>query len=185
MSYLGNRRHARDDPPPPLDVNAEMEARATPGQRAADWVAATMGSWRFILVQSAILLAWVVLNVAGWIGHWDPYPFILMNLVLSMQAAFAAPIIMMSQNRQAQRDRLEAHRDLVTDTKAEEEIREMMERLAEQEAMLRRILACVDPPSGRMPHTWSAADPHAPQDGGDGGDGPGPGSLAQRGSSFP
>ncbi|MGC4192502.1 MAG: DUF1003 domain-containing protein [Thermomicrobiales bacterium] len=61
-----------------------------------------MGSWRFIIIQTAILISWIALNVIGWTHHWDPYPFILLNLALSFQAAYSAPIIMMSQNRQAQ-----------------------------------------------------------------------------------
>jgi len=75
------------------------------GQRVADRFAAVMGSWPFIIGQSIILVAWVVLNIAAWVQHWDPYPFILLNLMLSFQAAYAAPIIMMSQNRQEERDR--------------------------------------------------------------------------------
>ena len=66
------------------------------GQRIADAVAATMGSWKFIIIQSTLLLAWVTLNVTAWQRHWDPYPFILLNLALSFQAAYAAPFIMMS-----------------------------------------------------------------------------------------
>ncbi len=72
----------------------------TTGQRIADTVAATMGSWKFIIIQSVILLAWIALNITAYIEHWDPYPFILLNLALSFQAAYAAPFIMMSQNRQ-------------------------------------------------------------------------------------
>lgn len=64
-----------------------------------------MGSWKFIIFQSVFLLVWVILNVTAWISHWDPYPFILMNLTLSFQAAYAAPFIMMSQNRMSSIDR--------------------------------------------------------------------------------
>jgi uncharacterized membrane protein len=76
------------------------------GQRAADTIANGMGSWTFIITQSVVIAVWVVLNVVGSIEHWDPYPFILLNLLFSTQAAYAAPIIMMSQNRQAQKDHL-------------------------------------------------------------------------------
>ena len=69
------------------------------GQRVADRVAAIVGSWRFIIIQTTLLLAWIALNVVAYVQHWDPYPFILLNLVLSFQAAYTAPIIMMSQNR--------------------------------------------------------------------------------------
>jgi uncharacterized membrane protein len=135
-TLLGNARAAARR----RSVNEILESETTVGQRAADWVAAQMGSWHFIISQSVILAAWVALNVAAWVRHWDPYPFILMNLVLSMQAAYAAPIIMMSQNRQAARDRLEAHNDFLTDCKAEEEVRQIMDHLEAQDHMLREIL---------------------------------------------
>ena len=115
--------------PPIQNVNALYEEQLTLGQRISDGVANIMGSWPFIIIQSIILFFWIVLNVVAWIQHWDPYPFILMNLVLSMQAAYAAPIIMMSQNRQAAKDRLEAHHDFIINQKAEEEIRVIMENL--------------------------------------------------------
>ena len=99
-------------------------------------MAALIGSWEFLITQSIILGIWVGLNVAAWIHHWDPYPFILMNLILSIQAAYAAPIIMMSQNRQAARDHLEAHNDYVINKKAEEEIRAILEHNAAQNEAL-------------------------------------------------
>ena len=123
--------------PPIQDTNKLFEAQLTRGQRIADWVATTMGSWSFIITQSILLLVWVVLNVVAWFRHWDPYPFILMNLVLSVQAAYAAPIIMMSQNRQADRDRLEAHNDYLVNKKAEEEVRAILEHnSAQNDALL-------------------------------------------------
>lgn len=98
------------------------EAHPQLGARVADAVARTVGSWRFILIQSSILLAWIVLNVVGYIRAWDPYPFILLNLVLSFQAAYTAPIIMMSQNRQSEIDRRQAENDYRINVKAEMEI---------------------------------------------------------------
>jgi uncharacterized membrane protein len=121
------------------DANKLFDAQLTRGQRAADWLASKMGSWLFIVIQSIILAAWAVLNVVAWISHWDPYPFILMNLVLSMQAAYAAPVIMMSQNRQADRDRVEAHNDFMVNKKAEEEIRVILEHNAAQNDTLATI----------------------------------------------
>jgi uncharacterized membrane protein len=94
----------------------------TIGQRIADTVAATMGSWRFIIIQSVLLLVWIVLNVTAYIQQWDPYPFILLNLALSFQAAYAAPFIMMSQNRQQDVDRKHAENDFQVNVKAELEI---------------------------------------------------------------
>ena len=96
--------------------------RLTLGQRVADLVASIMGSWRFIIIQSAILLAWIILYITAWIEHWDPYPFILLNLALSFQAAYAAPFIMMSQNRQQDIDRQAAENDYQVNIKAELEI---------------------------------------------------------------
>jgi uncharacterized membrane protein len=88
-----------------------------------------MGSWRFIIIQSLILAAWVILNVIAVIQHWDPYPFILLNLMLSFQAAYAAPIIMMSQNRQAAIDRVDAKHDYEVNQKAELEIELLQDKL--------------------------------------------------------
>ena len=101
----------------------------TVGQKVADKVAATMGSWPFIIVQSAILFVWIVLNVTAFINKWDPYPFILLNLALSFQAAYAAPFIMMSQNRQAAIDRAAAQTDYSINAKAELEIELLHQKL--------------------------------------------------------
>jgi uncharacterized membrane protein len=109
----------------------DQAASLTAGQRIADLVAATMGSWRFIIVQSSILLAWLALNVTAWIQHWDPYPFILLNLALSFQAAYAAPFIMMSQNRQQDIDRKDAAADYQINIKAELEIELLHQKLDE------------------------------------------------------
>lgn len=100
------------------------------GERIADSVANGMGSWGFIIVQTIFVIIWMMLNVIGLMEHWDPFPFILLNLIFSTQAAYAAPIIMMSQNRQAARDRDQAEADYETNLKAKEEIEELQERLA-------------------------------------------------------
>lgn len=92
------------------------------GQRLADSVANGMGSWRFIIWQSIFVAVWMMLNVIGYIRHWDAYPFILLNLIFSTQAAYAAPIIMMSQNRQGERDRMQAQEDFRTNLEAKQEI---------------------------------------------------------------
>ena len=94
----------------------------TSGQRIADTVATVMGSWTFIICQSIILFVWIVLNITAYVERWDPYPFILLNLALSFQAAYAAPIIMMSQNRQQDIDRKAAEHDYQINIKAELEI---------------------------------------------------------------
>lgn len=92
------------------------------GERLADAVASNVGSWSFIAIQSVLLTLWIVANSIAWFLSWDPYPFILLNLVLSFQAAFTAPIIMMSQNRQSTIDRRNAQHDYDVNAKAELEI---------------------------------------------------------------
>jgi uncharacterized membrane protein len=92
------------------------------GGRIADAVAKGMGSWRFIIAQTILVVLWMALNVVGFMYHWDVYPFILLNLLFSTQAAYAAPIIMMSQNRQSERDRLHAEADYRTNKDAKLEI---------------------------------------------------------------
>ena len=126
--------------PPVRNVNDIEIERLTRGQRAADRVAAIVGSWTFIATQSMILVAWAWLNLTAWIRHWDPYPFILMNLFLSLQAAYTAPMLMMSQNRLAARDRLEAHNDYEINRKAEEEVRAVLDHLSAQDEALTRIV---------------------------------------------
>ncbi len=95
---------------------------STFGEKLADNVANGMGSWKFIIWQTIIVLIWMTLNIIGFVKHWDAYPFILLNLIFSTQAAYAAPIIMMSQNRQSQRDRLQADNDYQTNVDAKKEI---------------------------------------------------------------
>ncbi len=99
------------------------------GQRLADSVANGMGSWAFIIIQSILVIVWMVCNLVGFIYHWDVYPFILLNLVFSTQAAYAAPIIMMSQNRQSERDRIQAMKDYLTNTEAKLEIEQLQIQL--------------------------------------------------------
>lgn len=99
------------------------------GQRLADKVANGMGSWRFIIIQTVIVALWMLLNVIGFVYHWDVYPFILLNLLFSTQAAYAAPIIMMAQNRQSERDRIQANNDYRTNVEAKKEIEELLAKL--------------------------------------------------------
>ena len=129
----------KHDHPEVQNVNEILEKRATFGQKVADIVADKMGSWKFIIIQSLILMVWLILNVTAFIYHWDPYPFILMNLILSLQAAYTAPIIMMSQNRQAERDRLEAKNDYMVNLKAEHEVRAILDHLHAQNEALDKI----------------------------------------------
>jgi uncharacterized membrane protein len=96
------------------------------GERVADGFAATVGSWKFIIAQSVLLALWVVLNLIAWSRHWDPYPFILLNLALSFQAAYASPIIMMSQNRQARLSERRNRLDLQINLLSEQENTQML-----------------------------------------------------------
>jgi uncharacterized membrane protein len=116
------------------NTNREFEGRLTFGQRIADKVASFGGSWTFIIIFAAVLLSWVVLNsfiLARRGDSFDPYPYILLNLFLSMLAAIQAPVIMMSQNRQAAKDRLDAAHDYEVNLKAELEILSLHEKLDE------------------------------------------------------
>jgi len=119
------------------NVNQVAEEQMTFGQHVADRVADTIGSWRFIITQSIILTVWITLNVIASIKHlswaWDVYPFILLNLALSFQAAYSGPVIMMSQNRQSLKDRLAAEVDHEVNTKAELEINNLMRHIEELE----------------------------------------------------
>jgi uncharacterized membrane protein len=101
------------------NVNALQEEHTTFGQHAADVLAAKAGSWTFILSFLAVLGVWIGVNIVVLVHHWDPYPFILLNLVLSCLAAIQAPIIMMSQQRQATRDRMQTESDYQVNVKAE------------------------------------------------------------------
>ena len=116
------------------------------GQRLADSVANGMGSWKFIIWQTIIVMAWMVLNVILIATHrWDPYPYILLNLVFSTQAAYAAPIIMMAQNRQNDRDRAQADADYKTNCETKNEIEELQKRLNAIEVdKLDKILAMLN-----------------------------------------
>jgi uncharacterized membrane protein len=135
-----NRRaHRHKHPTPALGVTAHGELPApTRGQRLADTVAATIGSWRFIAIQSTAIAVWIAGNVVSGAAAWDPYPFILLNLLLSFQAAYTAPAIMMSQNRQSELDRKHAENDYEVNVKAELEIEllhEKIDLLKEQELL--------------------------------------------------
>jgi uncharacterized membrane protein len=112
-----------------IGLETSLNTHRTFGERVADGFAAIVGSWTFIVVQSLLLAAWIALNVVGYIRAWDPYPFILLNLALSFQAAYATPIIMMSQNRQAKIADLRNHLDLQINLLAEQESTETLRLL--------------------------------------------------------
>jgi uncharacterized membrane protein len=123
----------------------EHKDNLTFGSRLADKVATGMGSWRFIIIQTCIVAVWMGLNVVALVNHWDPYPFILLNLLFSTQAAYAAPIIMMAQNRQNERDRMHAEADYQTNIDAKLEIEALTIKLNKLEVdKLDKIIAMLD-----------------------------------------
>ncbi len=146
---------------PVININ-QIDAEAlTTGQRIADGLASVMGSWAFIIVQSILLAIWISLNIAAWFYHWDPDPFILLNLALSFQAAYAAPIIMMSQNRQAAKDRLMAEQDYEVNCKAEDELKSIMSHLEQQDEVMLDVLRRMEGQHQVIMGKLSAADGNA------------------------
>jgi uncharacterized membrane protein len=135
----------RHDHPPVRNINEVAAQSMTLGQRVADQVATAVGSWPFIIVQSLLLCVWMAINIylavmvrshPGFLKSWDPYPFILLNLVLSFQAAYTGPVVMMSQNRQNEKDRLAAQNDYEVNKKAEEEIEVILKHLVHQDNLI-------------------------------------------------
>ncbi|WP_333571072.1 DUF1003 domain-containing protein [Sphingomonas sp.] len=123
------------------DLNTVFDERLTFGERLADRVAAVGGSWGFIIGFGLFLGAWALLNTVVLAAHaFDPFPFIFLNLMLSMLAALQAPIIMMSQNRQASKDRLEARMDYETNLRAEAQIEELHAKIDALHADIARLV---------------------------------------------
>ncbi len=137
------------------NANEVIEEKYTFGERIADVVASFGGSWTFIIVFAIVLVAWTAANVVLRGKAWDPYPFILLNLFLSMLAAIQAPVIMMSQNRQDKKDRLRSELDFDVNRRAEAEIQNlsrklnlMTDQICDLDDMMRNQLA---PPAGAQP----------------------------------
>ena len=138
---------------PMQNINETMEAHRTLGQRVADDMTNLIGSWPFILGQSVLMLAWIGLNVylavqfhahRSPLDAWDPYPFILLNLALSFQSAYAGSIVLMSQNRQSQRDRLRAEEDYRVNLRAEQEIGIIIQQLVYNNHLHREALPLIE-----------------------------------------
>jgi uncharacterized membrane protein len=129
------------------------ELRTTLGARLADQLARGAGSWPFILIQTILWGTWIVVNLTVQVRRWDPYPFILLNLALSFQAAYAAPIIMMSQNRQARRDRDLARRAFHLERRMAQKLATVQEQLDRLES----LLSSRDGSFGNPPETASAS----------------------------
>lgn len=124
-----NNETIRPLPTSPIVHPTKHHTPKTFGEYLADLVATVMGSWFFIMVQAMLLGLWIVLNIIAWMQAWDPYPFILLNLILSFQAAFTAPILMMSQNRQNAIDRRRAESDYFINIQAEHEIEQLHRKI--------------------------------------------------------
>ncbi len=139
------------------NINVEMEERATIGQRIADRVASFGGSWTFIIIYLSFLVAWMAFNTFVLVHYgrgesgaqFDPYPYILLNLMLSMTAALQAPIIMMSQNRAAEKDRLAAEQDFKVNLKSELMLEELMRKSRGRDDQIEKIATSVKEISGR------------------------------------
>lgn len=101
---LTRRKLSADDHRHPVNVVHHDEA--TFGEMLADKIASGIGSWTFLMIQSAAVIAWLILNIYGFVHRWDPFPFILLNLLFSVQAAYTGPVLLLAGNRQAQKDRL-------------------------------------------------------------------------------
>jgi len=118
------------------DVTKIETPKLTFSQKAADWITLFVGSWTFIIGLSIFMAIWMAVNGMAFVYHWDPYPFILLNFVLSCLAAMQAPIILMSQNRQSEIDRIKSEYDYQVNIKAEKEIQDMQKDLDQIKAMI-------------------------------------------------
>jgi uncharacterized membrane protein len=118
--------------------NFIISAQRTLSQKSADIVTKFVGSWGFIIVSAIFVTLWTATNIYGWINSWDPYPFILLNLFLSILAAIQAPIILMSQNRQNEKDRVRSEYDYSVNRKSEKLIEELKKQVNRIEKKLNK-----------------------------------------------
>lgn len=121
-------------------VNWMTYEGASVGERLADKIAAGIGSWRFLIIQTIAVCSWVGLNIVGLINHWDPYPFILLNLLFSVQAAYTGPVLLLAGNRQAKKDRLTLEHAAGEADKADKQNVEILTRIAENTELTVQIL---------------------------------------------
>jgi uncharacterized membrane protein len=134
---LRRRKVATDHLHPVNQVHID---EATLGERLADRVAAVLGSWPFLITQTVLILIWVALNVIGFINHWDPYPFILLNLCFSLQAAYTGPILLVAGNRQSQLDRLRLEHTAEVEEASEKMTLEILKEIETNTTATLRIL---------------------------------------------
>lgn len=119
------------------DKHPVFRGKPSLGERAADIITHLCGTWKFIFSIFVFIGLWMYVNISMWINGWDPYPFILLNFILSCLAALQAPIILMSQNREAKRDRIQAKYDYLVNRKAEREIKDMQKDLEDIKELIK------------------------------------------------
>lgn len=134
-------------------VNIAIHEQATIGERIADGAAAAIGSWRFLIIQTIAVAAWVTLNVIGLVHHWDVFPFVLLNLLFSVQAAYTGPVLLLAGNRQSQKDRLTLEHTFDETEKADRQNQAILARI-DQHALLTLAIVQhlgIEPAAGEGP----------------------------------
>ena len=132
------------DHPPVRDLNREFDRRLNFTDRVASDFARLIGSWIFVLAQLGLMLLWVLLNALSVLRHWDPYPFLFLNFIFSLEAAICVSVVLMALNSQADRDRLRAQNEYELNVKAEEELKALMNHLMHQDEILLQIVNRLD-----------------------------------------
>jgi uncharacterized membrane protein len=125
-------------------VNVLHHDEATFGEMLADKISAGIGSWTFLIVQTCAVLVWLTLNIVGFVNHWDPFPFILLNLLFSVQAAYTGPVLLLAGNRQAQKDRLTLEHAAYEADKADEQNVEILKAIEHNTEVTLTILKHVE-----------------------------------------
>jgi uncharacterized membrane protein len=136
--------HHQHDHAPVRDLNREADRRLRRGSQIAGDLARMVGSWTFVVLQALMTAFWLVLNVFAATRHWDPYPFLLLNLVLSLESTLWASLVLMALTQGVDRERLRAQQDYETDVKEEEEVRALMSHLETQDELLLQVLYRLD-----------------------------------------
>ncbi len=160
---LQHRKLNPDDHQHPVNVLHHDEA--TFGEMLADKIASGIGSWTFLIVQTCAVLLWLALNIVGFVNHWDPFPFILLNLLFSVQAAYTGPVLLLAGNRQAQKDRLTLEHAAYEADKADEQNVEILKAIQRNTEVTLTILKHVESlvtehvEQGRQPAASSGTEP--------------------------
>jgi uncharacterized membrane protein len=150
LKHLKFPKFRREKHAPIVNVNEQHDSSLTFGDRTSDSVAAYVGSWRFVILMTGLLIVWLIWNSIPFLPHFDPAPFILLNLCLSFLAGYTAPFIMMSQNRQSAKDRLTAESDYKTDVKSEQEISHILEHLDHQDGLILQVVQRLEAQNKRI-----------------------------------